>query len=265
MIRTLTIVNDAKSSVFKKIIYAIKPNVPKYRVISYNNIDIMQIICNYRNKKIPWKKILNLIQDENRSILCREDISIPNNIGIKRYSSNLFTKQLCKNASVEYIKVNHFDPRGLKVVLFDKDAKYIDILENIIMLTSDIKVVTDSSSVYFNKADRLMDEYGASIVIADSKNFSSCADILIAPDKITHRLDLKKNAVIFTSQKPSVPLDGTIYYSYKIKLPQKFKNIVPDDLEPVYFLSALYDQYNMKKLSTIVPSHCVSDNKIIPI
>ena len=266
MITTLTITNNAMDSIYKKITYLIKPNLPEYRVVSYNNIDVMQIIYNYRNKKIPWKKISHLINDNNGFVLCREDINIPPSVGIKRYSSDLLTKQMCKNAAIKYIKVNNYDPKKLKILIFDKDAKYIDILEDIIMLTNDIRIVTDFPKLYYKKANQLRDDYGASIVVSDNlTNFESCADILISPDKIIKKLNLKNSAVVFTSKKPSVNLNAKVYYSYKVKLPKKVMNIIPADLEPEYFLSALYDNYKIYSLSSIVPSYCISDESVVSI
>lgn len=262
MITTLSIIDDAPNTIYKRIRYMIKSNVPQCDILCYSNLEFRRIKYNYTNKKIPWRKIINLIEDKDKSILCGSNIDIPKNIGIKRYESKLFMKRLCENAALKYIKKNRFDPRMIRVALIDKGGKYRDILEKVVMFAGDIRVVTDFPDLYLEQIDILMEKYGASILINSSISES---DIVICPDKIENKIRLKKRAVVFTSESVKLPLNGTIYYDYKVSLPKDLINIIPDDLEPEYFLSALYDKYKMHKLGEIIPIYCLSYDKVTSI
>lgn len=265
MIVVLTVKKSKEEKIFKRILSFILGNKITFEKKSLRSIKILYVSVTEQNKKVPWKKISKILKNKTCDILCNENIQVPSSYDFFRYNSTSLQEEFCKNAVINGLKSSKIDPDKLIVTLFDPIGKHSEILKKLILFSNQVFVITYNQKKYLKFQEKIMNEYGASIVVSDDLNWLFKSQVVLAPSKITIGLPTGQNCLIFTSEKSSVPLKGIIYHDYKIDVPKVFENMIPTDLNPEYFLSAVYDKYNVYQLSKLIPVVCLSEKREVPI
>ena len=257
MITMLTIDEPNKNSTLKEKIVFKLSNPITIKNISYNNLEIKHILAKKRKNKICWNKICKLINSET-IFLCPDTISFPENLTFTRYEPININKILCKNAALNIIKAAKVPENKLLVSILDPYGCHSELVNNIVPYLNQIKVITKNIEFYSKESEILMDKYGVSILVSDSKNWIKPCHILIAPDKINEPINLSKNCITFTGFRPTISLNGTIYYDYKINYIPKLSNLIPNDINIKNFLEAIFDNYTNINIDSITPDVCLS-------
>ncbi|MDQ5983367.1 MAG: hypothetical protein RUMPE_00378 [Eubacteriales bacterium SKADARSKE-1] len=265
MIVALTIKKIRNENWFSKIMALVCPNKINFEKKTLGPVKLLHITINQRNKRIPWKKLSKILKKKTQNILCQENTKLPKKYGFSRYNSTCLKKVLCKNAAVNVLKLSNINPNKLKLSLFDPKAEHSEILKELILFSNQVNVVTYNTSKYLKDQEKMMAEYGASIVGSDNLDLLFKSNVVIAPNKIMKTLPISQSCLVFTSERSSAPLKGIIYHDYKISVPQIFNSIMPPDLDPEYFLSAVYDKYNICEIKQIIPKNCLCENKELSI
>lgn len=228
-------------------------------VVEYNGIQIVHIIyCKY-NKKINWKKISELAGNEKNNILCNANISIPEDCGIRRYSTNSLKERISENTAIEVIKRCSESFNNLKIGLYDPEGKKTELVNTLIKYSDNITVVTNATDDYYQVYKQVITNTGAVLVLKRSTSALKSSNIVIAPKKIKEQLPLQDNTVVFTASKPAVCQNGRVFYSYVVALNESYKEIKPHSLSDEYFAQALYDKGRQHRLGAVLPILCISD------
>ena len=228
-------------------------------VVEYNGIQLVHIIYYKYNKKINWKKISELAGNEKNNILCNANINIPDNCGIKRYSTNSLKERIADNTAIEVIKRCSDEFNNLKIGLYDPDGKKTEIVKTLIKYTDNITVVTNATDDYYKVYKEIITDTGAVLVLKKSTSALKNSNIVIATEKIREQLPLQDNTIVFTASKPAVCQIGRVFYSYVVALKENYKEIKPHSLSDEYFAQALYDKGRQYRLGTALPILCISD------
>lgn len=225
---------------------------------SYDNLNIKHVNAIKRKNKIPWKKISRTLGNYNQQILCSSDVLFPPNFKFTRYEPLNLNRILCQNAAIETLKLAKASKSKLSVTIFDPLGCYGNIVYRLLPFLHQIKVITKNIEFYARESEILMEQYGASILVCNSVSWIRPCHMLIAPDKIITPLSLPKECITFTGFRPNTSLNGSVYYNYKVKIPSKFKKIIPHGINSEYFLSALIDSHNISSTDNITPELCTS-------
>ena len=237
----------------------LKRDKTNLEVVEYNGIQLVHIIYYKYNKKINWKKISELAGNEKNNILCNSNINIPDNCGIKRYSTNSLKERIADNTAIEVIKRCSDEFNNLKIGLYDPDGKKTEIVKTLIKYTDNITVVTNATDDYYKVYKEIITDTGAVLVFKKSTSALKNSNIVIATEKIREQLPLQDNTVVFTALKPAVCQIGRVFYSYVVALKENYKEIKPHSLSDEYFAQALYDKGRQYRLGTALPILCISD------
>lgn len=257
MLTALTIKDySVKKSRFK----LFKRDKTNLEVVEYNGVRIVHIIYSKYNKNINWNKIKELAGNEKNNILCSADISIPKNIGIKRYSTNTLKERISENTALEVIKRCSDNFSSLKIGLYDPNANKKDLIRTLIKYTDSITVVTNLTEEYYQVYKQTIADTGAVLILKQSVSALKNCNIVIAPEKIKTQLPVDDNTIIFTSSKPSVCQQGRVFTSYVVILNESYKEIKPHSLSDEYFAQALYDKGKQYRLGTLLPILCISES-----
>ena len=254
----LSIINENKVNVVKRIFRCILPNTPKVEKIQAEGVTLKNITYKKRSGKIPWKKISNIVKEDSKYVLCSEDIRVPITYGIQRFASNKLSRRLCENAVISAIESANIRPSDIVISLYDPRAAYSDLLDILLQYSAQIKVVSNNMVFYEEESLRLMEEYGVTVLTTDNISSLDNSNIIIAPDKIRVNLELSKDTFVFTAEEPGVNLGCNVVSGYKVNTPLKYKVLIPDYIEDEYFLSYLYSELKVYELGSMVPVYCVS-------
>ena len=229
-------------------------------VIRYNNIHIRHIIYYKYGKNVKWHKIRQLAGNEGQYLLYNNKIEIPENCGLKRYTSNLLKERIAENSATETLKRASQTNKNLSVGIYDKNAVKTELAEILIKYTNHLIIVTDDTENYYSVCQQIMNTSGAVIRIKKDLSALKNISLIIAPQKITQNIPVQNNTVIFTSEKPSVCQNGYVYFRYILSLNDNYREIKPHSLSDEYFAQALYDKGRQYRLGSSLPILCISEN-----
>lgn len=260
MITVLTVEDCRPKHWYEHILSLFLPQSIDCRFVEKMSVQVLYINVKRRKGKLPWRRISKIAGSNKCKILCDESISIPSKYGIKRFNDKGLSYKLCRNALFFSLRESNVNPTQLKISIYDPDGMHPDIVQYFLPFTSQLKVVTNKAQLYKEELDRLMNEHGASVFLSNNIQCLYPCNVIIALDRIATPLGSKRNTVIFTTDKPAVPIKGIIYHNYEISHNNVYNSLKPRLMNQEYFLSALYKEYLMYEFEEIKPYRCKSMN-----
>lgn len=217
-------------------------------------VAVKSIVYERRRERMSWTAIDRFLKDRRTQLLCPPELTLPAGSGLKRFVSGELNRRLCENAALWLLR----ELRGERpsVVLVDSTGDRAQLCACLLDYTDRVRVITDSPRVYLNEADRLLEEKGAALRVSSGSARITDAQIIIAPDRLTRPLGCDPGALIFSGEAPAHPQPAPVIDEYLIDLPEKYRSLCPDYLEPMYFASALYTLAGAHELGSTVFTRC---------
>ena len=213
---------------------------------------------NYRDK-INWDAVRKLAGVQAGSLICSEKINFPKDSGLRRFCDNTFAKKMTCNFA--YHTLNSMEnPQKLNVAFVDADGSESEFLWKLCTLTDNLVVVTGNKEKYEILSEKMMEKQGVSLVYTNRLTRINDVDFVIAPCKIQKRIDLNKRAVVLTSEKPQVEIPAICYWNYTCTLPEEYRRLMCEDMDEMYFASALYSKGRKYFLGSMVPRVSYNEN-----
>lgn len=223
-----------------------------------------ELIVNYFiNKKLNRKCISNLLSDVDQGILCSKDLECY--LSNKYIPGKRLLSNFCINAFIKILKLSGDKSKNVSIALLDLTGKYANLLNELILYSNNISVISNNLEVYLRKQKEFLKSFGASVTINNNVNWLFKTKVLLAPDKIRISLPLKQSSVTFTSERSAVPLKGTVYSKYKFPTFSVLKDILPDEISQEYFLFALYDICKKKEFGNLTPYYLFNGSRYISL
>ncbi len=256
MLTALTIDNQLQDKWYRKLFDRIRGNSLKVEIKSARGVTLRHIIYTNRNGRINWMKISSVIGSRRNNIICDENISLPSELGFRRFENTEFSIRLATNMGVYILSQLDKTADKIKVGFFDIRGDSTDCISSIIRYTSNVVIVTDNLTAFNLELRRIYEETGASIQATGNRIQLMDCDLVIAPMEIQELLPLSGNTIVLTGFAPTVCLPGLVYYSYYFRMPNKFDGIKPKEIPEEYFAGALYTGARQYQLGSIVPTVC---------
>lgn len=219
--------NDIK---IKKV--RIKNSTPFY-VLTVNNI-----------KRIPWRKIEKALGRLDDKVLLPHEVNLGENTSVKCIS---FTNELSAVALLNTARLiahhSEIPPTKMKISIVDRDGIYINFIERLVDCASSIKIVTNNYLKYENVVNNIFNYWGASILITDDVSQVKNSNIIISPFE-----DVKVTKALVLTLDGCMSYNDTTAKATRLKLPEKYKEYLPNGIDEHDFASILYDEYKFKSL-----------------
>lgn len=210
-------------------------------------------------KQVNWSVLDRFVKAQRNHLLCRKELALPEG-GYKRFESFELSGRMAENAALYALE--HAQKNDLSVVLLDNSTESVGLSRYLLDYSDRVTVITENTALYLDEASLLLEETGAVLRVTRSAAPLCDADLIISRSKIEEPLPLKKEAVVFTSQQPSVALPCRVISDYCFDLPEKYENIRPSFLDPMYFASALYTMAGAYELGAQLFRYCRDDKSV---
>ena len=191
---------------------------------------------------LPWDKIISAVGRCASRMLIPERINIPAGIPVSRFVSGYFSHRLLLDSVATIIRKCRLKPSDTYVAVIDSNGLLSEDIEQFVVLSSCIKIITNRRSKYEELSLRLMKKYGAVIMIADdyaavkSCNFLVSTYAKLVPDFF--------DGLVFCQNS-----NNNRFYSLKdIELPYEYEKLLPPEIDRLDFAGALYELCGVKKL-----------------
>lgn len=213
-----------------------------------------------RNSKVNYKKIDKLVGAQRNHLLCNEKLKLPSTLSFKRFKSDEYKVRLCTNTALALLasskRVNY------NIGLIDEKAHHTALPRYILRYTDTLVVVSTNTDVYSDVAKELLEEIGAPIRLSKTaKSLYNC-DIIIAPEGIAQGISTKDDCLILTTKKPEFSVNSKVIFDYSVRLSSALSKICPECIDETYFASALYTIGHRFELGSLVPSVCVTNDRV---
>lgn len=223
------------------------------------NLVIRQMFYISYSGKVNWKIVKSRAGYQSKCLVCSENISFPMDTRLQRFVDSTFAKIMTNNFALSVLKKMEY-PEKLKIVYYDIDGNNKYFLQELCKLTDNFIVVTVNKKKYKEISERLMEEMGVSLVYTDRLSRMKDADLVIAPTQIRKILDLSCKSVVITSERPCFDTQSQCYYGYSVTIPEEFEKYRLEDMDSLYFASALYSKGRQHYLADIVPKTIYNEN-----
>ncbi len=186
-------------------------------------------------RSIDWENLHYRCGRYSSRIIAPRSCHIPDNSGIKRYIPSFMNSLLVFNTALETLKNSTLPPENLCITLTDRFAVHYSDICKLLPFASTVRTITSHPERYAEACVRAYVDYGASLIIRGNYEPSSKHEVVISCDgAVTPEM---KNAVIFSSKKKNA---GTlVVYGNGVKLNEKHRIIIGDDIDSVDFAGAL--------------------------
>lgn len=219
-------------------------------------VSVKQLTYHSHGRRVRLERIAGEAGAERGRLLCDEKLAFPQGSGFGRFTSQSFSARLCGNFFLAVLR--EAGESRLRVGLYDPAAAATDVMLGALGCCADVKVVTRQGGRYALAARRALEELGAGVIVTPHAEELHDRDFVLAPTAICEPLPLKGACVTLTVGTPSAPVGGTVYGSYRFRMPNGFAELKPAELSEEYFCSALYSLGGQYELGSIIPLTCAN-------
>ena len=195
--------------------------------------------------RIPWKKLEACLGILRNNILLPDGITIPEGVNITKFSPDILPRIMLMNSSVHYITNHRLHFQGKNLIIFDEKTLYESYIEKLLSCFSNIKIITDSPEKYKAMSQKLLENYGFSLVISKEEIFDS--EVIISHQC---KVPLYFEGTVFTNENRYL-MNSTVFSASEIDLPDLYENLKPKNIEDILFASTLYESCNEKDLGKL--------------
>lgn len=254
MLTALTIENLQGDKWYKRLYNVLRGNSLRVEINSARGVALRHIIYINRTGRVDWLRLNSVVGSQRNHLLCGEDIALPGDLGFRRFDNRDFKIKLAGNLGI-YV-LSRLEDKDIAVGLYDPCGEQGELLGDIVRYTSNAVAVSDNTEAYSLLGEKICCDTGATVQATDNRSRLGDCRLVIAPEQIRETLPLRSDAVVLSSQPPTVCTPGLVYYDYRFRMPNKFDTIKPRELSEEYFAGALYTKARQYELGSIVPTLC---------
>lgn len=196
-----------------------------------------------KTDNIPWEKIIEKCPSKMPILLGRGVEKID---GLNIFSGENLYRKLFENRFLEILK--NMDSPSLAVV--DYDCSLVAMISTYLRHAQSVRVITDKVEKYTGYSSEILRETGASILVSSDINSARNDSVLFAPKGIRNGGIFGDKTKVYTISANGVHAQN-VFAPVSVNIPESFRDEIPDDIEPFYFLSALYQLCEMKNVGNI--------------
>lgn len=216
-----------------------QPLVEKRKVEVPNALPYYIINAKSYHGVCPWEKVEEAAGALRLRVLLPPETVLPPESLLRPFEPAVFFERLLFNTAVDAIKKMHLDPCRVSVTVFDENAYLIDLVERLVPLAFQLRIITNCGAAYEQLGAYLLERFGISLLVsarADNSVLSSTF-IISASGKA---VPLIFPGILFTNRKEKL-MNAVVMSGKGFDLPKKYTELLPKNIEPAVFAGALYE------------------------
>lgn len=202
-------------------------------------------------KGIDWNEIRNCAGVCAPRLLLDERIDIPVGYGIGRFKPKLYPNVLMFNNMVDVIRRMKIQNNDISLTVLDKYASLNNCIDFVFEHVRYVTVLTDKSSDYYEASKRVMENYGAAMIINSYNTQIEKSDIIFA-DKYDYDR-FKDYKIVFCHER--VNSYTNLIYGFDMAIPGYIMKNKPSGISSFNFICALYELNNLQNVTDLSFSH----------
>ena len=222
-----------------------KPKIQSRRVNLPSGDAFFIVTIDKQLGKIPWKKLEKCLGILKKDVLLSDNTALPEGSDITLFTPDILPRLLLMNTATDYIIKHKHLFRMKNLTVFDKKGLYTDYIERLLPCLNNIRIITDKTDIYDTLCEKLMTDYGFSLVVSDKESFN--CDVVIS-----HECNVPAyfSGTVFSGGKKYI-MNAEVFSGGEIELPEEYESIRPHNIGRVLFASALYEKCDCNDLARL--------------
>lgn len=253
-------IDEGETSLKGKILdYVRLPNITCEQVESPNAFSFYKIKAKKYRGKIPWREIAEAAGSMKSKMLIPSDISVDLLSGIKEYEPTVFPLRILMNSALKSLRLMRLDPTRVYVTVVDENAFLTQKVYELAFFASTIHVITKCVFEYECLAEKMMEDFGVSLIISVRMEDSVLSSTVIISDR-SATIPLVFGGLLFTNEKRRL-MNSTVLIGEGLTLPEKYNSLLSDGIDKLSFASALFELCAADELSDICYDKIITYSK----
>ncbi len=239
-----------KEMTFKEKIYDLfsSPNILFERVETETGLAFFKMQVAKHKGKIPFDIICDILGPLKDFVILKKGQTLPENSTLSLFKGQKLRKKLLFNSAVYTIGLMGLSPFSSSVTVVDRQGDFIDDIEKLVFLCSEIRIVTDEKRRYNRISHFLLEKYGVTVLFSQTAESFYKDSTFIISDR-GNEIPLGFSGVAFSGEKKII--NGKLFYPGAIDLPLKYKKLCPEDFDEKLFAFALYERCGVKEIEKL--------------
>ena len=259
MLTALSVKMAERPAGIKGIVNKLKRDKIQINVLESRGVALKHVTYISYSGQVKLDKTDKIIGSQRSRLLCSDKLIFPHHSGYKRFSSPSFSARLCTNTALSILQGLE-NREALRLGIADRRGRHTDFMLSVLKLCADVTVLTSNLGAYRDALDTALTEMGATAALTQNQSDLSDCDFIIIPEKIYEPMTFNGEPLVLGVEKEGVN-SPNYFYSYKIKVPNGFAELKPEELDGEYFCSALYTLAAQYELGGIVPVRIEGEGK----
>lgn len=236
-----------KEMTFKEKIYDLfsSPDILLERIETETGLAFFKMQVSKHKGKLPFDTICDVLGPLKDFVILKEGQSLPQDCPLSLFKGNKLRKKLLFNSAVYTIGLMGVSPFSSSVTVVDRQGVFIDDIEKIVFLCSEIRIVTDEKRKYMRLSHHLLEKYGVTLLFSDNAE-TFCKDSSFFISDQGNEIPLGFSGIAFSGEKKII--NGKLFYPGEVDLPLKYKRLCPEGFDEKLFAFALYERCAVKEL-----------------
>lgn len=200
--------------------------------------------------EIPWDEISFYAGNCAERMLLPKGVIPPATSRVKAFVPKLLPQRVLFNTACELLSRISKNPIGKTITLIDMNGDLTREVHRLVPFASTVRVVTKKEELYEPFSEKIMEDFGASLLITDNVDSAADSNIIIAPDGLTDEILPSKTCIVFSGREQ--PSQGYVSVTGRdMNLQPCYRRIVPQGIEPDIFAAALFEKCGVVNLVTL--------------
>ena len=199
---------------------------------------------NYEKGEIPWDKVVHHAGRSAKSLVMPDEITPPEDSGIKKYTPEYLPFILLFNTAIKQISEDVIEPRLRRITVIDERAILAKHIEKAVDIAGEITVITKNKERYDAVSQAILNKTGAVIRTVDE--VEPFTNYIIAENIENSDTQAK----VYCLNHSNVTA-REIYVQENIVIPEQYEELRPAEIDAITFASALYEMCGVRELESL--------------
>jgi hypothetical protein len=201
---------------------------------------------------VNYEKVYELIPRLAKAVVIPDGFEPPKEGHVRRHNPSRLIKKIGLEAALKLIETSLIPLCRRCLGLIDLDGVHTDFAEKMVKHAPLVKIVTNRFDIYGEFVDKMMDLYGAPVLLYGGLDFIYDCDVVYSPEE----MDFKRlrGVPVITCQPCRDCFAGNIFSIKTLNIPLDIAKEIPPEQNPIDFLDAAYTYGNIKNLENIETS-----------
>ncbi len=216
-----------------------EPLVQKEKIEVPGSLPFYKISAKSYRRGCPWDAVGAAAGALRSRVLLPPGVVATQESGIIPFLPSVFPERLLFNTAVFSIEKMRLDPCRVSVTLYDENAYLVDLVQSLVPLAFQIRVVTQCVTAYEAVGEYLLEKFGISLIVSARSDDSVLSSTFIISAS-GRNIPLVFSGILFTNRKERM-MNAVVMTGEGFDLPEKYALLMPEKIEPLMFAGALYE------------------------